>query len=57
MAKVAVKEYFPRELAGRAKGAREVSVYEGHYKQIFEYGLEKFLGRLLHSTVWKGLYG
>ena len=41
--KVAVKEYFPRELAGRAKGAREVSVYEGHYKQIFEYGLEKFL--------------
>ena len=41
--KVAVKEYFPRELAGRDKGAREVSVYEGRYKQIFGYGLEKFL--------------
>ena len=41
--KVAVKEYFPRELAGREKSAREVSVYEGRYKQIFEYGLEKFL--------------
>jgi len=41
--KVAVKEYFPRELAGRDKGVRAVSVYEGRYKQTFEYGLEKFL--------------
>lgn len=41
--KISIKEYFPRELASREPGKKEISVYRGDSEWIFEKGLEKFL--------------
>jgi serine/threonine protein kinase len=40
---VAVKEYFPRQLATRAEGATRVSVFTGKSQEHYAYGLKKFL--------------
>ncbi len=41
--KLAIKEYFPQDLATRAQGATEISAYSGSLGGDYEYGLEKFL--------------
>jgi serine/threonine protein kinase len=41
--KLAIKEYFPQDLASRAAGHTEVSAYAGSLGSQYEYGLEKFL--------------
>lgn len=41
--KLAIKEYFPQELATRAAGHSEVSAYSGSMGSQYEYGLDKFL--------------
>jgi serine/threonine protein kinase len=41
--KVAIKEYLPRQLATRAEGATQVSIYTGEARQHYVYGLSKFL--------------
>jgi serine/threonine protein kinase len=41
--KVAVKEYLPRQLATRAEGRTQVSVYSGEARQHYNYGLRKFM--------------
>jgi serine/threonine protein kinase len=41
--KVAIKEYLPRQLATRAEGATQVSIYTGESRQHYVYGLSKFL--------------
>jgi serine/threonine protein kinase/tetratricopeptide (TPR) repeat protein len=40
---VAVKEYLPRQLAGRSADQRQVSVFSGDERKHFEYGLKRFL--------------
>jgi hypothetical protein len=40
---VAVKEYLPRQLATRAEGASQVSIYTGEAREHYLYGLKKFL--------------
>jgi len=41
--KLAIKEYFPQDLASRAYGQTQVSAYTGSLGNQYEYGLEKFL--------------
>ncbi len=41
--KLAIKEYFPQDLASRAAGHSEVAAYTGAMGGEFDYGLEKFL--------------
>jgi len=41
--RVAVKEYLPRQLATRAEGRTQVSVYSGDARQHYDYGLRKFM--------------
>ncbi len=41
--KLAIKEYFPQELASRAAGHSQVSAYSGSMGSQYEYGLDKFL--------------
>lgn len=41
--KLAIKEYFPQDLASRAFGQTQVSAYTGNLGSQYEYGLEKFL--------------
>jgi serine/threonine protein kinase/tetratricopeptide (TPR) repeat protein len=41
--RVAVKEYLPRQLATRAEGRTQVSIYSGEARKHFDYGLRKFL--------------
>ena len=41
--KLAIKEYFPQDLASRATGHSQVSAYSGSMGSQFEYGLDKFL--------------
>ncbi len=41
--KLAIKEYFPQDLATRAQGNTEISAYSGSLGGDYEYGLEKFL--------------
>ncbi len=41
--KLAIKEYFPQDLASRAAGHTEVSAYAGSLGSQYEYGLDKFL--------------
>jgi serine/threonine protein kinase len=41
--KLAIKEYFPQELASRAAGYNKVSAYAGSMGSQYEYGLDKFL--------------
>ncbi len=41
--KLAIKEYFPQDLATRASGHTEVSAYTGSMGSQYEYGLDKFL--------------
>ena len=41
--KLAIKEYFPQELATRAAGHSQVSAYTGSMGTQYEYGLDKFL--------------
>ena len=41
--KLAIKEYFPQELASRAAGHSQVSAYTGSMGSQYEYGLDKFL--------------
>ena len=40
---VAIKEYFPSGLVNRAPGQKDVIVYSGKSKSIFENGLERYL--------------
>lgn len=41
--KLAVKEFFPRELATRDSANKTVKVHSGSYDEQFSYGLDKFL--------------
>lgn len=41
--KLAIKEYMPQDLASRALGDSQVSVYTSGLSHQYEYGLEKFL--------------
>ncbi|UNC91462.1 serine/threonine-protein kinase [Candidatus Contubernalis alkaliaceticus] len=41
--KLAIKEYYPQDLATRAAGHSQVSAYTGNLSSQYEYGLEKFL--------------
>ncbi len=41
--KLAIKEYFPQELATRATGHSQVSIHSGTMYNQYEYGMEKFL--------------
>lgn len=41
--KVSIKEYFPREMADRVRGAVEILPYKGEAERFFRDGLEKFL--------------
>ncbi len=41
--KLAIKEYFPQEIASRAAGQTQISIYSGSQKNHYDYGLEKFL--------------
>ncbi|MEN1760263.1 protein kinase domain-containing protein [Anoxynatronum sibiricum] len=41
--KLAIKEYMPQDLASRAVGASEVTVYTSSLEDQYQYGLEKFL--------------
>ncbi len=41
--KLAVKEYFPRELVSRETGTQQVSIHSGTYEDQYNYALEKFL--------------
>jgi serine/threonine protein kinase len=41
--KVAVKEFFPRELVTRDHGTSRVIVYDGDAKDYFSFGLDKFI--------------
>lgn len=41
--KLAIKEYFPQDLATRTPGNTEISAYSGSLGRDYEYGLEKFL--------------
>ncbi|WP_251979623.1 TonB family protein [Salinibacter ruber] len=42
--RVAIKEYVPRELAGRGSDGVSVVPYSGTDEEQFEYGLDRFLG-------------
>ncbi|MCR5136276.1 MAG: serine/threonine protein kinase [Oscillospiraceae bacterium] len=41
--RVAIKEYFPTDLAGRSEGASDVRVFSGNRRENYEYGKEQFL--------------
>ena len=41
--KLAIKEYFPQDLASRAAGYSQVSAYAGSMSSQYDYGLDKFL--------------
>ncbi|UNC92238.1 DUF5050 domain-containing protein [Candidatus Contubernalis alkaliaceticus] len=41
--KLAIKEYYPQDLASRTVGQSQVSAYSGSLNSQYEYGLEKFL--------------
>jgi len=41
--KLAIKEYFPQDLASRAAGYSQVSAYTGSMGSQYDYGLDKFL--------------
>jgi serine/threonine protein kinase len=41
--KLAIKEYFPRELASRSSGHSQVNAYSGNLGSQYHYGLDKFL--------------
>ncbi len=41
--KLAIKEYFPQDLASRAAGHSQVSAYAGSMGSQYEYGLDKFM--------------
>ncbi|SMP65244.1 serine/threonine-protein kinase [Anoxynatronum buryatiense] len=41
--KLAIKEYMPQDLASRAVGSSEVTVYTSTLEDQYQYGLEKFL--------------
>ncbi|HSW36189.1 MAG TPA: protein kinase [Candidatus Limnocylindrales bacterium] len=41
--KLAIKEYFPQDLASRVAGHSQVSAYTGSMGSQYEYGLDKFL--------------
>jgi serine/threonine protein kinase len=41
--KLAIKEYFPQDLASRAAGHSQVSAYSGSMGSQYDYGLDKFL--------------
>lgn len=40
---ISIKEYFPRELAGRQKNTTTVIPYAGEAETVYEQGMEKFL--------------
>lgn len=42
--KLALKEYFPRELVYREKGSAVVTLFSKESREQYDYGLEKFLG-------------
>lgn len=41
--KVAIKEYLPSEFATRIPGQTQVSVYDGHSRELFSSGMQSFL--------------
>jgi serine/threonine protein kinase len=41
--KLAIKEYFPQEMASRATGKTQVSIHSGTMSSQYQYGMDKFL--------------
>ena len=55
---VAIKEYFPSELATRdAAAGKEISVFSGESSELFKEGLEKYLREARNLTMFADLPG
>lgn len=52
--KLAIKEYFPRELVYRESGATTVSVYTGTQSEQYSFGLSKFLAEAKNLARFEG---
>ena len=52
--KLAIKEYFPRELVYRESGKSSVSVYTGTQSDQYKYGLSKFLAEAINLARFEG---
>ena len=55
--KVAIKEYFPAELATREAGSTTITPYTGNRKEMYDTGIEKFLDEARRLVKFKDTPG